>query len=236
MTEDTNKDIVETKETQVQIAEEKPPIKTEQNEQNWKKFREDREKERQLRIEAEKEAERRKQEAEAIKKALEAVVNKKGSIESEYDFQDESDEDRIKKQIRQAVQEETERLRNEARDRENREMPNRLKQEFPDFNTVCTSENLDYLEYHHPEIATPYRYMPESYEKWSGIYRAIKRHIPYQNIDKDKQRIEQNSKKPQANVPSITDTSPQTQGWKLTEEQRRSNWARMQNDMKNIAS
>lgn len=217
--------------------EQSPDIKSEENQINWKKFREERERERKQRIEAEKEAQRRREEAEALKAALESVVNKPDQRQSNYYPEndiEETEEQRIEKHVKAAIEKERQRNEEERRKQEAQDLPNRINRELKDFNQVVTTENVDYLEYHHPEIASAFKYMPESYEKWSSVYKAVKKLVPNMNSEKDIKRMQENLSKPQAQAATIPSKAPEQSSWKLTEERRMANWRRMQEDAKSF--
>jgi len=124
-----------------------------QDQINWKAFRDQREKERKEKIALEQEAQKKSQEIAALKAAMEAIVSKPEPASQSSDV-DETEEQRVQKQINAAVDAALkEKEAREAQDkakREAQEVPARLEQSFSDFNTVCSTENLDYLEYHHP--------------------------------------------------------------------------------------
>lgn len=218
--------------------ESSPDIKTEENKENWRRFREDREKQRKAKEEAEKIAAQKHAEAEALKAAMESLLNKNTSsydvnIKSEY-TDEENEKKYIQSIVQAAIDEERKKYKEEQAQYEIKILPQRLNQSHPDFEQVCSEENIDYFEYHHPEIAIGYKHMPDGYEKWSALYRAIKKYVPIQDKKRDSEKIERNTLKPQAHTPNITDNKPQTSGWKLTEERRKANWERMQRDMKFI--
>jgi hypothetical protein len=209
--------------------EESPSIKSEENQVNWKRFREEKEKDRKAKEDAERRAKQKEEEAAALQAAMEAILNK--PVPNQHE-EDEDEEKRLEKKVQELLKREREKEEKERRERENKELPNKIRKEINDFDSVCTSENIDYLEYHYPEVAAGLQHMPDSFEKWNMVYRAVKRFVPYQNKNDDAKRIENNMKKPQASSPSITDTAPTGSPWKLTEERRRQNWERMQRDMK----
>lgn len=213
-----------------------PEIKSESNKENWKKFREEREQERKARAEAERIAQQKQQEAEALKAAMESILNKPQQ-QSPYDqpqFNVDNDQDMIEKKVQAALEKERQRYQQEHEQQERQSLPSKLESTYRDFNHVCTTENLDYFEYHYPEIAKAYRYMPEGFDKWSSIYQAVKRFVP-QGHKEDQERMQENASKPKSVVPSMIDTKPQTAGWKLTEERKRENWARMQRERKSFS-
>lgn len=208
-----------------------PDIKTEQNKANWAQFRELREKERREKLEAQKIAEQRKAEADALKAAMEAILNKQSQQEDNV-YVSEDEQQKINRLVNEAIEKKIRQHEELQKQKELQELPKRLNETYRDFDKVCNTENLDYLEYHYPEVAKGFRYMPEGIEKWSSIYQAVKKFVPFENKKQDEARIERNLQKPQANVPAMHDTSPATVGWKLTEEQKAANWARMRKDMK----
>lgn len=229
---DTQENIQKEPEKQPEVKEEAPPIKTEENMANWKKFREEREQLRKQAEEEKKQREKAEKEAAAIKAALEAVVSKPVPQQDQYGYPDPSDEEKIQKLVAEAIERDRQKQKEEQAKKEASELPTRLNQEYKDFSKVCTPENLDYLEYHHPEIATSFKYMPDCYDKWANLYKTVKKLVPYSDKAQDEKRIQENAMKPQANVPAITDSSPQTQGWRMTEQRRMDNWRRMQQEIK----
>lgn len=228
-------EVVEEKKPEVE--EESPEIKSESNKANWAKFREDREKDRKARADAEQLAQEKSKEADALKAAMEALIDKQPQQQqqNQYGLDDEDETTRIANLVAEAIK--NERIRNEAetKKKEIEELPQKLAAEMKDFTQVCSSENLDYLEFHFPEIAAPYRYMPDSYEKWSLVYNAIKKHVPYGSKGQDAKRIEQNLQRPQAHNTTISDSSPTPSSSKLSEERKMENWRRMQNDIKSFS-
>ena len=111
--------------------------------------------------------------------------------------------------------------------------PQRLRQNYPDLNEICSEENLDYLDYHYPEVAKPLSMLPDGYEKWEGIYKAVKRFMPNKVSNQEMKRTERNLSKPVAlSRPGMTQTGDHAPSLFLTEEQRKKNWERMQRVMK----
>lgn len=211
---------------------EKPPEET-QKEIDWKRFKEARRVERQQKEEAERKATEKAAEAEALKAALAAVVNKQPIQDTSQ--VDESDEERLNKRINAAI-EEREKVREQKRAEEERQkLPTMLNQSFNDFDKICTDENLDYLKFHHPEVASAFKYAPDNFETWSNIYKAIKRYVPNPTSDKDSKKADKNSSKPQSmSVAGVTQTGDQAP-MQLDDKRKADNWARMQKRMKGIA-
>ncbi len=230
MTENINNEV--TQETPVipVVAEtvkttQAPPVETIE-EVNWKKFRQQREEERKQKEAAEKYARQKEEEAAALKLAMEALVSKP-SKQSE-DFDEITDEQKIDQLVEKKLREKEKQLERERAEKEYKELPYKLKQTYSDFDDLCTAENLDYLEYHYPEVATPYKHMPDSFEKWQGLYKAMKKFIPNKNAVKDSKKMEANLAKPQAmSRPGSTQTGDHAPNLHLTEARRKANYERM---------
>lgn len=238
MTSETTQNITENKEnTQVSpVAASIPsPEPAETLEQiNWKKFRQAREEDRKRADAAEKEAAQRKAEAEALKAALEAVVNKPSSPSSASIPEEEEDAVRVRRLVAEAIQERERKSEEERKRKEQEELPSRLASTFTDFEKVCSAENLDYLEYHHPEVAKSLRLRNNDFEKWADVYKAVKRYIPNPQSKQEEAKIQKNTLKPQSmsvsGVTSTGDVPPR----ESNEKRREENWARMQRVMKGI--
>lgn len=217
--------------------EEGPPIKSEENQANWKAFREQRDKERRDKIEAERIAAQKAAEAEALKQAMEALMARPNSgryVEAQGEVFEESEDERIEKKIQAAIKKDREAFLQEQQERERREAPQRIMQMHPDFNQVVTTENCDYVDYHYPEITAAFKYMPDGIEKWSAMYKAIKRFIPNSDSRKDAVRADKNMQKPgSASTTAAAQGTPGTAV--LTEDRRRANWERMTKTMKGVS-
>jgi hypothetical protein len=208
---------------------------------DWKKFKEKRKQERLHAEKLAKEAEEAKraaalkeQEALAIKQAMEALLDRSQNSQYKEDL-DETEEQRIQRKVNEAFEARERQRRKEEEEREKREWPQRLASTYRDFEEVCSPENVDYLEFHHPEIVEPYRYLPEGYEKWKMIYNAVKKYVPnHAHAKKDQVKAEKNMSKPQSmNVAGLTqtgDSAPQM----LTDKKRDANWSRMVRIMKGL--
>ena len=184
--------------------EQSPEIKTEENQNNWKKFREQREQDRKALKEAEERARKKEEEAKALKEAMDAILNKNHPTQQiqqndDYGYNYEEDENkRIEKLISEALERDRRKQQEENAKKEAQLLPQKLNEEFKDFSEVCNNENFDYLDYHHPEISKAFEHMPDSYDKWASVYKTIKKLVPYSNKKEDEKRIERNMMKPQA--------------------------------------
>lgn len=201
---------------------------------NWKKFREDREAERKAKLDAEKRATEKEAEATALKAAMEAILNKPQNNQSDnrYESQDQSDEDIIQKRIDAALEARDRKMAEERRQQEQREYPEKLLTAYKDFNQVCSAENLDYLDYHYPEVTAGYKHMPEGFNKWAAIYQACKRFMPNADVKKDSAKMQANLNKPQSMSASPVTQSGDTAPHIMDDKRRAANWDRMQRIMR----
>jgi hypothetical protein len=236
---------VETQQTtpEKNIQEQTPPQTTEKkaeetsqeslNEKNFKEFREGRKQDRKIREEAERRAAEKEAEASALKAALESLVNKPQSTVpyQTNEPMDETEDQKIQRKVEQVLVEREKAREEQRRQEEIRTYPQKLANEFKDFSQVCSEENLDYLEYHYPEIAAPFKRLPDSYDKWADIYKAVKRFVPSDG-KKEQKKAEKNFSKPQSMaVPGATPTGD-TAPIYLDDKRRADNWARMQRVMR----
>lgn len=202
---------------------------------NWAVIREQRKADRKAREEAEKIASEERKRAEALNAALVALTNKPSNNQQQYTQQEESDDDQIKRRVDEIIKQREREFHAKKEEQETIEFPTRLRQNMPDFDKVCHPENLDYLDYHYPELSTPFKHMPEGYAKWEAIYKATKKLVPNLDRKQDQKRMEQNLAKPG----SISSTGS-TQGsgimspTRLTEERKLENWKRMEKDRKGL--
>lgn len=214
------------------IAEAKSEHPVEQenaNEINWKRFRETQKKDRQDKADAEKRAAEKEQEAAALKAAMEALITPTKQIDQEEDSEDQ----RIAKIVKAQLSAEVQRIDAENRRKEAAQLPGRLSQIHPDFNNVCTEENLDYLKYHYPEVEKALSYAPEGLEKWSDVYKAVKRLVPNIFSKKDEAKIDRNMAKPKAISAGLSNTGDSAPVY-LDESKKAANWERMSRAMKGV--
>ena len=211
---------------------------------NWRAFRDARKKDRIEREAAEKRAAEKEAEVAALKAAMEAAFSKSAPSPQAYQQYygtntevEETEDQRIEKKVAAALANREMQYLKDAEAREMQEYPNRLKQTYPDFNQAVSQENLDYLDYHYPEVSRPLQRLKEGYEKWSDIYLAVKKFVPnHSNMKKDLARAEANALKPKSmSATGMTQTQPQGSHI-LSEDRKASNWARMQASLKGISS
>ena len=207
------------------------------NEINWKKFREAREADRKRSEELAKRAQEKEAEAQALKSALEAVLNQNQRQQqySNNEYDEESEDEKIEKKVNALL---AKREAESARIREEEEQasyPQKLKQIHNDFDSVCSAENLDYLEYHHPELAKSLGRLPQSFEKWNDIYKAVKRYVPNPDSKRDVAKAQSNLNKPQSlSSPGMTQSGNAMPASRLDDKRKAENYARMQKILKGL--
>lgn len=211
---------------------------------NFKAFREGRKKDRLEKEAAERKALEKEKEVAALKAAMEAAFSKSAPSPESYQQyyginqqQEETEDERLEKKLNKLLAQKEEQYRKELFEQEQREYPTRLAKNFPDFKQVCSQENLDYLDYHYPELTSPLNRLPDGYDKWADIYRAVKKFIPnHASAKKDAARADMNSQKPKSiSTSSITPSgNPVKESWQEAEQRRASNWERMQRTMKGV--
>lgn len=213
-------------------------VETDQD-KNWKVFREQREKERKESEAASKRALEKEAEAQALKAALDAVLNKASTQQQQYSntgFEEEESEDqRIEKKVQVAIAQREAAYEKARMEKEKAEYPEKLRSHFNDFNQVCSSDNLDYLDYHYPEISKAFQHMPDGYDKWAAVYKSVKRFVPNTDTKRDQAKVERNLSKPQSGQSTITDSGTNIiPSQKALEAKRAENYARMQRILKGV--
>lgn len=211
------------------------PAQEQVEDKNWAAIREQRKADRKAKEEAERRAIEKAEEAAALRAALEAIANKPSPTFNTSYQEEETEEQRLDRIVEARLKQREEQREKERLEVEMREYPTKIRKSYPDFDKVCHPENLDYIEYHHPEIAAPFRYMPDGFEKWEAIYKATKKLMPNLDSKKEAARVDKNLAKP-GSISSTGTTQPPSSGMSniLTQAQKDANWARMQKDRKGI--
>lgn len=194
---------------------------------NWKQFREQQKKDREEKAASEKRAQEKEQEAAALKAAMEALITPTKQTEEG----EETEDQRIAKIVKATLNSEMQRVEAENRRKDAAQLPGRLSQIHPDFNNVCTEENLDYLKYHYPEVEKALSYAPEGIEKWSDVYKAVKRLVPNVMSKKDEAKMDKNMAKPRSISSGLSATGDSAPVY-LDDAKKDANWQRMQRAMK----
>lgn len=220
----------------------KPEAKAEDDgvDPNWRAFREARKKDRAEREAAERRATEKEAEAAALRAAMEAAFAKGNhqipSPGYESYQQEESEDERIEKRVNEIIARKEAEYERQRIEQEQRDYPQRLQQQYPDFSQVTTTENLDYLEYHYPEVAEVLKVLPDGFDKWSKIYKNVKKFVP-NNLSSKKEatRAESNLLKPKSiSGPNAMQPNEIGGSARLTEEKRAANWARMQASLRSV--
>lgn len=231
--------------TNVTQQKQENPIENENHEDpNWRAFREARKRDRIEREAAEQRAAEKEREVIALKSAMEAAFSKSAPSPQAYqqyygmnEAPEETEEQKIERKVNELLSKREEQYLKQQYEYEQKEYPNRIRRDYPDFTQVCSQENLDYLDYHYPEISRPLQRLNDGYDKWSDTYHAIKKLIPnHSTAKKEAARADANALKPR----SIASTGPSPTGdkpresWQDTEARRAENYARMQRVMKGV--
>lgn len=219
----------------------------EQEDPNWRAFREARKRDRSDKEAAERKAAEKEAEVAALKAAMESAFSKSApspqayqqyyGMNQGYEQAEESEDQRIERKVNQLLNIKQKDFEKEMMEKEKKEYPNRLSKDFPDIHKVCSQENLDYLDFHYPEVSRPLQRLSEGYDKWSDIYHAVKKFIPnHSTAKKEALRAEMNINKPRSiSSGELTqEGQPVKENWSQSEQRRAENWARMQKVMKGI--
>lgn len=208
---------------------------------NWKAFREARKKERAEKEAAEKRAYEKEQEIAALKAAMEAAFSKSNPIPQQqqnyFDQHEETEDERIEKKVQAAIAQREAAAERARIEREKQEYPNRLVKSYPDFHQVISQENLDYLDFHYPEVSRPLQRLSDDFDKWADIYQAIKKFVPNStSAKKESAKADVNFAKPKSmSSTGITQSGEALGSNRLTEERRAANWERMQKVLKGLS-
>lgn len=219
--------------------------KESQEDPNWRAFREARKRDRAEKEAAERRAIEKEQEIAALKAAMEAAFSKGSPSPQAYqqyyginEAPEESEDQRIERKVVELLSKKQQQLEKERQEREHQEYPTRLNKDLPDFRQVCSQENLDYLDYHYPEVSRPLQRLSDGYDKWSDIYHAVRKFVPnHSTAKKESIRADINNNKPKSiSSPEMTQSGqPVKESWQQIEQRRADNWARMQRTLKGIS-
>lgn len=226
------KPLEQTNETKTTTEQEEDP--------NWRSFREARKRDKEERRAAEERAAQKEAEVAAYKAAMEAAFAQRDNNtyhQQSMDQVEETEEQRIERKVAAALDKQRQKEEQQRKAREAAELPSRIKKAMPDFDHVTSEENIDYLEYHHPKVAKMLNSLPDGYDKWEHVYDMVKQYVPNaQRSKKEAERAEQNLRKPQSiSSTGVSPTPPSGRESQYTIEQRRAQrWEEMQKIMKGI--
>jgi hypothetical protein len=230
-----------------QIQHENTPLNNEaidkQEDPNWRAFREARKKDRAEKEAAQRKALEKEAEVAALKAAMEAAFVKGAPTQQHYSeqgnyHQEETEDERIEKKVQAALAAREVAFEKARLEREQREYPQRLTKNYPDFNQVISQENLDYLDYHYPEVSNSLQRLQDGYDKWSDIYQVIKKFVPNStNSKKEAAKAQVNMNKPRS-ISSTGITQPgegvNRSSMQEIEARRVARYAEMQRIMKGL--
>lgn len=246
LTQDTKDTTASQEQISLNVAQNAPESTTEEPKEdvNWRAFREARKKDRAEREAAEKRAQEKEAEAAALRAAMEAAFSNRSAVspsayqqyyglqpEHEQATQDQNYDAVLEKKVEALLFAKEEKLRQDRAEQERRDLPNRLNRELPGFHEICSQENIDYLDYHFPEIARPLGRLPDDFNKYADIYNAVKKFVPnHTDAKKDSIRADMNLLKPKAmNTVGRTPAGQAgPESWKDVEQRRQANYERMQ--------
>jgi hypothetical protein len=226
-----------------QTRENKPTDAT-QEDPNWRAFREARKKDRAEKEAAEKRAAEKEAEVAALKAAMEAAfkASTPPAQQQYYPEQgqyqhEETEDERIEKKVQAAIAIREAAAEKARIEREHQEYPTKLTKAFPDFHQTISQDNLDYLDYHYPEVSRPLQRLQDGFDKWSDIYQAIKKFVPNNtNSKKEAAKADANFSKPKSiSSTGVTQPGEAVTSARLTEEKRAANWERMQKILKGVS-
>lgn len=220
-----------------------------QEDPNWKAFREARKKDRAEREAAERKAIEKETEIAALKAAMEAAFSAKSNQVNQQQYyqeqgnyaQEETEDERIEKKVRAVIairEAESEKKRVERElEREYQEYPDKLTKSYPDFHQTISQENLDYLDFHYSEVSRPLQRLNDGYDKWSDIYKAIKKFVPNNTTAKrEAAKADVNFNKPKSmSSTGIMQSGESRTNEMLTDDKRTANWQRMQKILKGVS-
>lgn len=219
---------------QPQKASENKQAETPPEDPNWRAFREARKKDRAEKEEAQRKFAEKEAEATALRAAMEAAFAKSTPQVSQYaqenQYHEESDDEKIERKVKEQLALREAAYEKERMQREHQEYPQRLTQTYNDFHQTISQENLDYLDYHYPEVSRPLQRLGDGFDKWSDIYKAVKKFVPNnQTAKKDAAKADANFAKPKSLSSTGMTQVGESQGSAiLSEERKAANWARMQ--------
>ena len=247
-------------ETPVSQTEQQPEAEQAQQEEltpeqiNWKKFREGREADRKkreadaaARQQAEQAAKEKDEQIAALQQAMTQAMSQGQTLTQDQQQQiiDELDptdiptgaqvSSYVESTVQKILRKEIEKQQQEIQKQNEQQRLASLPKENPDFDQVCSTENLDYLEFHYPGVALAFNNMADSYDKWSNVYKTVKKLVPNYDASQQQARAEANAAKPQSmSVPGTSQTPDQAPNVNLSGQQRAEIWKRMQRKMKGL--
>jgi len=226
---------------------------------NWRNFRQAKEAQRKRDEDAARERDQLKAQAQrsaeeklALQQALDAALSARGNtngisqqqkedIIQGLDPNDIPTGAQVSQYVQKAIQEGLAKALQEQKqmtwqEQEKKRMDN-IDKEIPDFNSVLSKDNMDYLEYHYPSVFQAMKDQPESYNKYKGAYETVKKLVPNLNSSQNAARAEHNLAKPKSlSTPGVSSQSDQKQQmWSMSNQERQANYESMLKRIKGIS-
>jgi len=152
----------------------------------------------------EEEKKRIAQERDEYKKAVFASINnnKSTAVDEQQDDYEEIAEDDwttrkyterlVERRAREIVNKE---LKAAEEKRRQEELPNLIKKNYSDFESVVTQENIDYLKRNKPHVIATLSSTSDPYSQAAAAYEYVKAFCPNQNVSDDVRRANENAQK-----------------------------------------
>jgi len=104
------------------------------------------------------------------------------------------------RKFRKLYQEQREAENKQRQEQEKKKMleqlPKKLQKEYPDFDSVVTKDNVEYLKANKPHIAASLAANTDPYLQALAAYDAVKAFCPGVEVQQDNERMEKNASKP----------------------------------------
>lgn len=210
---------------------------------NWRKFREQRAREREEAKQQAAQAEQERQAREALQRFISENLAKQGAqvqltpAQQEQIIADLPDDEiptggeikgYIQRQIERGVQEALQRTKSEQ---ERQKLPTQVRSQLKDFDEVCSQENIDYLQYKAPYLAESLSARlknPENvrFEDLAALYDAVLQVVPSASEKKTPAQV-QDPQKPRSLSHPIANASRDIAPRSLSAKQREEEYQRM---------
>lgn len=119
-----------------------------------------------------------------------------------------NDDDLIEGKHLKNLYKEIKQLKSEQKAKESSQIEKMIQLQFPDYYSVVSKENLEFLEQTDPELAESLLYYPDEYKKRAAAYKLIKKSLgnTKDNSNRDRMKAQENSQKP-LSVNAVTKNS-----------------------------
>lgn len=160
-------------------AEQAEQRKRNDAEYNWAELRRQREKDR--------------EEMEALKTELNRLKKPETPEEEDYGV---NDDDLLEGKHLKELKRELKQLKTELQRKEASTMEDRLQMKYPDYADVVSTENIEYLKKHEPELAQSISSMQDPYQQAVAAYKLLKKVGKEPVVTPEQRKASENSQKP----------------------------------------